>query len=196
MKKRALFIDRDGIINHMILQKEGIFDSPQNIQQIKLVSGIIEVIDWLNKENIPIIEITNQPGFALGKIDLEILENIEKEIHGLLNRQKVYIDKIYRCFHHPESKIEKYKIDCKCRKPRSGLLLQAAKEMELDLKRSVILGDNATDMEAGKKVGCKTILFSHTNDLPHKIAINKSYNPEFRVYSHSEVIPILIKLFK
>lgn len=196
MKKRAVFIDRDGVINKMIFQREGFFDSPQSVEQVKLTEGIAELISWLNKENIPVVEISNQPGFALGKMDFEKLESIEKEIHSLLNIQDARIDKTYRCFHHPNSKIEHLKKECDCRKPKPGLLLQAASEMDLDLEKSVILGDNSTDMEAGKKVGCKTVLFFHTNDVAHKVEANKSYPSEFRVHSHKETLPLLIQLFK
>ena len=196
MKKRALFIDRDGIINHMILQKDGFFDPPRNVEQVKLIEGIIEIIYWLNKKNIPIIEVSNQPGFALGKMSLKKMEAIEDEIHNKLNQKKVYVDKVYHCHHHPNSIIKYLKIDCKCRKPKSGLFQLAESEMKLDLEQSVILGDNVSDMEAGKNVGCKTILFLHNNDLPHKVIANKDYIPEFKVYSHKEVIPILMKIFK
>lgn len=195
MEKRALFIDRDGIINHMFLQENGIFDSPQNINQIVLVDGIIEVILMMNKLNIPVIEVSNQPGVALEKMDWELLENIEGKIHSLLNKYGAHIDKVYRCFHHPKSNLAEFKINCDCRKPEAGLLLQAAYQYKLDLSCCVILGDNASDMEAGKKVGCTTILFLHNNDLTKKLKINKTYPAQFKVSSHVEVIPILQQIF-
>ena len=195
MKNRALFIDRDGVINHMILQKNGNFDSPQNPAQIMLVDGVVDVILLMNNLNIPVIEVSNQPGVALGKMNWQLLENIENKIHSLLNERGVHIHKSYRCFHHPESGISDLKMICQCRKPNPGLLLQATSEYKLDLEQCIILGDNATDMEAGRKVGCRTILFFHTNDLSHKIKTKETYPAEFRVRSHAEVIPILKKLF-
>lgn len=195
MEKRALFIDRDGIINHMFLQENGIFDSPQNLNQIKLVDGIVEVILMMNKINIPVIEVSNQPGVALQKMDWELLEDIENKIQSLLHQQDANINKIYRCFHHPKSNLDDLKINCECRKPKSGLLLQAADQYKLDLSSCVILGDNASDMEAGINVGCTTILFLHSNDLPHKIKKNETFPAQFKIHSHVEVIPILKQLF-
>lgn len=194
--EKAVFIDRDGVINKMIIQKNGLFDSPQNTTQVSLVDGVVKVISWLNKNRIPVIEVTNQPGVALSKMSWGQLEKIDKKIHLLLSQKGVYIDRIYRCFHNPKSNLIELKKDCDCRKPKSGMLIQAAREFNLDLERSVILGDNATDMEAGKNVGCETILFFHTYDIKEKVDINKEYKADFKVYSHQEVIPILRKLFE
>jgi mannose-1-phosphate guanylyltransferase/phosphomannomutase len=193
--KKAFFIDRDGVINKMVLQKDGLFDSPQTIKQVSLVPGIIEMINWLNNKNIPVIEVSNQPGVALGKMDWQLLENIENNIHSLLNEHGVHIDKVYRCLHHPEAQIKELKIECCCRKPEAGLLFKAAQELDLDLKNSVILGDNVSDMESGKKAGCKTILFFHNEDVLYKVKAKQNYMPQFKIYSLKEITPILIKLF-
>ena len=193
--KNALFIDRDGVINKMIFI-DGQFDSPQNPRQVSLVEGIIDLITWLNKKGVPVVEVTNQPGAALGKMKLATLKKIEKKIHKLLNNKGAHIDHIYSCLHHLEAKLAKLKIWCACRKPKAGLLLQAGLELNINLKKSVILGDNATDMKAGKKVGTRTILFFHTNDTPEKVIAKQNYPSDFRVYSHQETLLILKKLFK
>ena len=95
-----------------------------------------------------------------------------------------------------KAKLANFKILCACRKPKAGLLLQAGLELNINLKKSVILGDNATDMKAGKKVGTRTILFFHTNDTPEKVIAKQNYPSDFRVYSHQETLLILKKLFK
>lgn len=174
----------------------GQFDSPQNPRQVSLVEGIIDLIAWFNKKGVPVIEVTNQPGPALGKMKLTTLKNIEKKIHKLLNKKGVHIDHIYSCLHHPEAILSKFKISCACRKPKAGLLLQAGSELNINFKKSVILGDNATDMEAGKIVGCKTILLFHSNNLLHKVKANKIYQADYKVSSHSEALEVLRKLYK
>lgn len=194
--KKAVFLDRDGVINKMVLQENGIYDSPQAINQVELVEDIAKVINLLNKKGVPVIEVTNQPGVALGKMNWEVLEEIEGKVHFLLKQQGALVDKIYRCFHHPKSKDKKLKIMCDCRKPNPGLLLRAAKELSLDLSNSFFIGDNATDMEAGKAVGCNTILFFHSFDLAKKIAIKKASKYNFIVNSHRETISILMKVLK
>ncbi|MBI2596924.1 HAD-IIIA family hydrolase [Candidatus Daviesbacteria bacterium] len=193
--KKALFLDRDGVINQMISYK-GEFDSPKKVSDVKLVEGVAEVISWLNKKNIPVIEVTNQPGVALGKVNWKTLEAIEKSIHNLLVKDGVRINKVYRCFHHPKAILLDFKLECNCRKPKTGMLIQAAKDLEIKLSESVLFGDNATDIEAGKRVGCKTILFLHTNDTPEKIAAKQNAEPDFKVYSHKEALTILKKLLK
>lgn len=188
--KRAFFLDRDGVINKMVSNKRK-FDSPKKASEVVLVEGIIEVITWLNKKKVSVIEITNQPDVALGKYDWQTLEDVERRVHYLLNEQNVKIDKIYRCLHHPNSLHPDLNINCDCRKPKSGLFIQSAKELNIDLKNSIFLGDSATDVEAGKTAGCTTILFFHSDDLAKKIKAKKISNPDFIVYSLKEVIPIL-----
>jgi len=198
MKKGALFIDRDGVINHMVLQDNGTFDSPQTIEQVLLFDGIVELLRWLITHDIPIIEISNQPAVAKGKLSMEELELIEKKVHSLLNENDVHIDAIYRCFHHPQAIIKKYKKDCDCRKPKGGLLIQAALEMNIDLPSSIFLGDNITDIETGYGVGCYTILFPHTphlNDTPENLSTNKAYKNTHLVSSLAEVVPTIAKIW-
>ena len=193
--KKAVFIDRDGIINQMTYI-DGKFDSPKKVSQVKLVKGVAEVIAWLNKKRIPVVEVTNQPDVALEKYDLKTLEEIEKKIHYLLNKKAAKVNKIYRCLHHPKSHYSDLNIDCDCRKPKSGMLIQAAKELDIDLKKSVVIGDNATDMEVGRNMGCKTVLFFHENDIQEKVNINKRYQADYKVYSHKQVKEVIIQLFK
>jgi D-glycero-D-manno-heptose 1,7-bisphosphate phosphatase len=191
MKNKALFLDRDGIITQMILQKTGVFDSPQDVSQITLVQDIEQIIRYCNQKKISVVEITNQPGVAKGKITLETLNKMEEKIGEQLKERGVFIDRIFRCLHHPDAMNTLYKVVCNCRKPQPGLLLQAAEELNLDLESSVFLGDSATDMEAGISAGCTTILYSHTNDEPHKVSINNSYQAQNKVYSHLEALAII-----
>ena len=99
MKKRALFIDRDGVINQMVQSATEGFDSPKKVSEVKLVDGITPVILFCNKKNIPVIEISNQPGVAKGKTSLQKLEKVEKKIHELLKEKGAKIDKTFICLH-------------------------------------------------------------------------------------------------
>jgi D-glycero-D-manno-heptose 1,7-bisphosphate phosphatase len=191
MKKGALFIDRDGVINRMVMQKEGYFDSPQMPEQVELVPGVVEILRLLNSQKIPVLEITNQPAPAKNKMTFKMQEKIEARIHELLKKEGVFVDKTYTCLHHPQSVILKYKIDCDCRKPKPGLIFAAAKEFDIDLSKSIFLGDNSTDVEAGKSAGTKTILFFHTNDVSEKVEKNRTVVSDFHVESLKEVLPIL-----
>lgn len=195
MKKRALFIDRDGVINHMIEDQTEGFDSPQSISDVRLVDDIVEVISFCNNHDIPVIEISNQPGVAKGKMSLEQLDAVEKRVHDLLLVNGAQIDTTYRCLHHPNAVVESYKVLCDCRKPKPGLFFQATSELDIGLSESVFLGDKVSDMEAGIAAGCKTLFFSHENDTPEKVAKNRVYNSSPKVINHKETLEFVIKFF-
>ncbi len=192
--KKALFLDRDGIINQLVKDSYGILKSPGNRDSVRLMDGIVQIIRWANNKNIPTIEITNQPDVAKGTLTLEELDSIEEQIHCLLKSEGAHIDYSYRCLHHINADIPMYKKICSCRKPEPGMLLQASKDHSIDLSKSFFLGDNLTDIEAGYTAGCKTILFpynKHPNDTPERLKKNKAYCSTKIINSLNEVVPFL-----
>jgi histidinol-phosphate phosphatase family protein len=182
MPKKALFIDRDGVINLMAPSETEGFDSPQTLDQVELVPGVAEVIAFCNAQGVPVIEISNQPGAAKGKMTFEHLEAIEARVHKLLAGKGAKIDASYRCFHHPKATVAEFLLECDCRKPKPGLLLQAAQEMDIDLEKSLFLGDAASDMEAGQAARCKTLFYFHENDTPEKIVKKETYRGGDQAY--------------
>lgn len=193
--KKALFLDRDGVINRMVKYKSG-WDSPQKPQDVKLVNGIEKVISWANKNGILVIEVSNQPGVAKGKMDQKTSDDIEKRIQQLLKEKGSVIDWVYICPHHPEAIIPKLKKICDCRKPKPGLLLKAARELEIDLKKSLVIGDKDSDVEAAKSVACKTIIFIHNEDTENKIEESKKAKADYKISNISEATIIVEKIFK
>lgn len=194
MKNKALFIDRDGVINNMVLQKNGNFDSPQTEEQVALVDGVAKLILYCNQNKIPVIEVSNQPGVAKGKMSIETLEAIENKVHSLLKNEGAVINKVYRCLHHPNAVNEEYKIDCNCRKPKPELLLKAAYDFGIEINKCVFLGDNTTDIQAGINAGCTPILFLHENDEENKVEANKKCETKYCVKSHEESLNLLKEL--
>ena len=195
MKKRALFLDRDGIIDHMVLYGYG-WDSPQKPEDVKLVIGIAKIISWANKNNILTIEVSNQPGVAKGKMTQKTSDAIEERVHQLLRGKRAIIDNVYICPHHPEAVIPELKKMCDCRKPKPGLLFRAAKELKIDLTNSIMLGDKAGDVEAGKKAGCKTIIYLHKKDSVNKVEEAINAKADYKVTKMQDVMQILKKYFK
>ena len=127
------------------------------------------------------IVITNQPIIARGEATVEDLEEIHNKMETLLGRDGAYIDKIYYCPHHPDKGFEgervEYKIDCSCRKPKPGLVLQAQKDFNIDLANSYFIGDSKRDIECGKNAHTKTILLNENledkeNSYPDEICYN------------------------
>ena len=192
--KGALFLDRDGVINRVVRNNAGEYDSPQSVEQTSLVEGIDKLIGWANLRGISVVEITNQPSVAKGKISMEMSDKIERRVNDLLMDRGVRIDKKYICYHHPKGVVPELTIDCECRKPKPGLLISAAKEMEIDLDKSVFLGDRDWDVLAGRAVGCKTILFLFSEDSAEKIEFAKKSPADYKVWSMSEALTIIKEL--
>lgn len=157
--KRAVFLDRDGVINELVYYEEqGIVDSPFTAEQMKLFSWVGEAIKKLTEVGYKVVIVSNQPGMAKGHLSWQTFEKISGKMREELAKQGASVDGEYYCFHHPEARVESLKANCDCRKPNPGLLFQAAKEHDIDLLQSWMIGDNLTDVKAGKNAGCKTIL--------------------------------------
>ncbi len=156
---KAIFLDRDGVINELVYYQEpGVVDSPFTAEQFKLIPGVNEAIKKFHEMGYKVILTSNQPGIAKGHMSEETFDRIRKKMQEELAKEGALLDGEYYCFHHPEAKVDRLKGNCECRKPKPGLLLQAAKDMDIDLSQSWMIGDNITDVKAGVAAGCRTIL--------------------------------------
>lgn len=161
-KQKAVFLDRDGTINKYV----GFL---RNIDDLELIEGVAEAIKLINQSGYLAIVVTNQPVIARGEVTWEELNDIHKKMATLLGKEGAYVDGIYICPHHLDKGFEgerqEYKIDCDCRKPKPGLLLQAAKDFNIDLSESYMIGDSHRDVEAGENAGVKkSILIKENNE--------------------------------
>ena len=156
--KKAIFLDRDGVINENV-------PSLTKPEQFRLIHDVSASIKRFNETGYLVVVVTNQPGIAKGFSSFKDMEKIHAKMNGLLKEGGAHIDALYLCPHHPEKghpgEIEELKIDCECRKPKPGLILRAAKDLDIDLHGSWIIGDSLTDVAAGKNAGLKTILLSN-----------------------------------
>lgn len=156
---RAVFLDRDGVINELVHYPEhGIIDSPFTVEQFKLCDGVGKAIKKLQEAGYQAVIASNQPGIAKEHMSRETFDKIGQKMREELAKDGVLLDGEKYCLHHPEAKAKEFKVNCECRKPKPGMLLQAAQDMEIDLSRSWMIGDGLTDVKAGKEAGCKTIL--------------------------------------
>ena len=156
-KQKAIFLDRDGTINKSV----GFLT---NIDDFVLEDGAAEAIKKINNSGYLAIVITNQPVIARGEVSLDELDEIHNKMERLLGAEGAYLDAIYYCPHHPDKgfvgeRIE-YKIVCDCRKPKPGMILNAAKDYNIDLEKSWMIGDFKNDVLCGKNAGCKTALIN------------------------------------
>lgn len=173
-KQKAVFLDRDGTINKYV----GFLT---DIDDFELIDGVAEAIKKINSLGYLVIVITNQPVIARGELSVEELGEIHNKMETLLGQKGAYIDGIFYCPHHPdkgyEGEIKEFKINCDCRKPKPGMLLQAKADFNIDLEQSFMVGDSENDIKAGKAAGCKTVL------------INKgSFGQDYTLHNLSEFV--------
>jgi D-glycero-D-manno-heptose 1,7-bisphosphate phosphatase len=161
MKRRAVFLDRDGVINQMVYHPEfGTLDSPANPDEFELVPGAAEAIRRLNQLELLVVVVSNQPGIAKGKFTADLLQAVKVKMERAVEAEGGSLNGIYYCLHHPEALLPEYRVRCRCRKPEPGLLFQAADDLQIDLSRSYMVGDGITDMSAGRAAGTTAILVS------------------------------------
>ena len=156
---RAVFLDRDGVLNELIYYPEhGIVDSPFTPEQFRLLPGVSQAINEFHDMGFKVILVSNQPGIAKGHFSEETFSKVQQKMREELAKERAFLDGEYYCFHHSEAIVGRLRADCECRKPKPGLLLQAAKEMGINLSQSWMIGDGLTDVKAGEKAGVRTIL--------------------------------------
>lgn len=157
-KQRAVFLDRDGTINKYV----GFL---RDTDEFELLPGAADAIRKINSSGYLAVVVTNQPVIARGEVTYGQLEIIHNKMETLLGNEGAYLDAIYFCPHHPhkgyEGEVPELKFDCDCRKPKPGLLLKAAEDLNIDLSQSWMIGDSESDIIAGLTAGCKTALIGN-----------------------------------
>jgi len=187
-RQKAIFLDRDGVINKEV-------DNLSDINKFELIDGVASAIKLINKSEYICIVVTNQPVIAKGFITENQLNEIHKKMDTLLGEEGAYFDDLYYCPHHPESgfngEVKALKIECDCRKPKSGMLVKASKNYNIDLNHSWMIGDRYTDIKAGNNVACKTILLKtgHAGNDKHS---HKSINPDFMYATLKDAIDFIL----
>ena len=170
--KRAIFLDRDGIINKVVV-KEGLPLGPRRVEEFVLVDGIKDALICFRREGFLNIVNTNQPDVSRGVLSEEEL----MKMHELI-RKELPVDDIFVCPHDDRD-------NCFCRKPRPGMLLEASRKWKIDLKNSFAVGDRWKDVEAGRAAGCRAILLDQI--------YNRGVDCDFRISDIREVIDIVRK---
>ena len=154
-RQRAIFLDRDGTMN----VSKGFIS---NADDLELIPGTIEAIKAINKSGALAIVITNQPVIARGECSFEELHNIHNKLKTLLGEKGAFVDDIFYCPHHPdkgfEGEIPELKFDCECRKPKTGMINEAADKYNIDLSKSYMVGDSTMDLELARNAGVKSVL--------------------------------------
>jgi D-glycero-D-manno-heptose 1,7-bisphosphate phosphatase len=177
---KAVFVDRDGVINELCYFTDAdIIDSPFTPRQLRLIPRAAEGIRLLNRLGFKVVVVSNQPGVAKKHFSLKTQEAIHAKLLRELRRRRARIDAAYYCLHHPEAKLKRWKRRCRCRKPAPGLLLKAAKELGLDVTQSYMLGDSVSDIQAGRRAGCRTIYIGRWKCDICRLMSERNVEPDF-----------------
>ena len=174
--RRAVFLDRDGVINRAIICDGKPFP-PATLDQLEILPGVAEALEKLHAANYLLIVVTNQPDVARGTAKKEDVERM----NDILSSQ-LPIDEFITCYHDSGD-------GCNCRKPLPGSLLKAAEEHQIDLSKSFMVGDRWRDIEAGQSAGCKTFFINY------RYAEQKPDAPDFIVSSLLEAKKIILGEF-
>lgn len=194
---KAAFYDRDGIIIKMVYDLEqGLIETAKTPSQVTFVPGIFELLKHTASLGYKNIIISNQAGIGIKKISKKNFNAVSKTMTEKLKKKGAVIDAEYYCFHHPFASISKYKRKCGCRKPEPGLLLQAAKDQDIDLSKSWMIGDSVYDVLAGDTAGCKTILLGYIHESEYLRILEKKLHkkkPDFLIKELKEAVSIIKK---
>jgi histidinol-phosphate phosphatase family protein len=157
MYTQSVFLDKDGTLVENV---------PYNVEpeKIRLTKGAADGLKLLHNAGFKLIVVSNQAGVAHGHFQEQALESVELRLRELLSEAGIPLAGFYYCPHHPDGLVVRYAINCFCRKPSPGLLFRAAREHQLNLFDSWIVGDILDDVEAGRRADCRTVLIDNGNE--------------------------------
>jgi D-glycero-D-manno-heptose 1,7-bisphosphate phosphatase len=171
--RRAVFLDRDGVINRATMHNGKPYP-PSSTAMLELLPGVAEALGQLKNAGFVLIVVSNQPDVARGTTTREVVEAIHARLADILP-----IDRFMVCYHDTRD-------NCDCRKPKAGMLLVSAREFQIDLAASYMVGDRWRDMEAGRRAGCKTFFIDYGYDE------EQPSDYDFRVASLAEAVSVIL----
>jgi len=184
---RAVFLDRDGTL----IRDVGYLRSAD---QLALLPGVPHALKRLHDAGYLLVLVTNQSGVARGLFTEEDVRHTNQALQELLRKKGIELDALYYCPHLPEGTVTPYAQVCDCRKPAPGMLLRAAREHDVDLARSFMIGDSPSDVEAGRRAGCRTIQLPAPDTDAGRLASScrPAAQPDLSAASISEAVDLIL----
>jgi D-glycero-D-manno-heptose 1,7-bisphosphate phosphatase len=185
---RAVFLDRDGTINEEV-------GYLTDLDKLKLIPGAGAAIKRLNESGLKVVVVTNQSGVARGYFAESLVREAHTLLEALLRSEGARLDGIYYCPHHPKAGNSRYTTTCDCRKPGTGLIDKAARELDIDIARSYMVGDKWSDIELGQRAGMHTLLvntgFAH--DDPGNVRPAQVHEPDVIAHDIEEAVAWIVR---
>jgi len=192
MHRRAVFLDRDGVINGYVYNPDlGTVDSPSNPDEFSLLPGVAEAVGAFNRLGLLTIVASNQPGIAKGKFSWQLLEQMTEKMIAAVAACGAKFDDVRYCLHHPHASVAEYRKICECRKPQPGLLLCAARKWGIDLSRSYMVGDGIADVQAGAAAGTKTLFVNQRKCYLCEELARQGVQPDYFVSGMGEAETVI-----
>lgn len=182
--RKAVFLDRDGTIIRQV-------ELMHSVSELRLLPGTARAINKLNSLGFLVIIVTNQPVVARGIIEPKEVDKIHGVLIRRLRGKGARIDGVYFCPHHPEATMPKYRLRCRCRKPEPGMILKGLKKLNINPKKSFMVGDALIDVVSGKKAGLKTILVKTGPGHARLDEKYKNVKPDFTVKNLLQAVKIV-----
>jgi len=190
MSRRAVFLDRDGVINHNVYYADtGEWESPRRTADFIFMNGVLPALESLQRADFLLFVVSNQPSFAKGKTSLDELHAVHAHMEYLLEANKIRLTDAYYCFHHPAGIVRELAVQCNCRKPSPYFLLAAASDYGLELPESWMIGDRDTDIKCGHAAGVQTIQVK--GDHPSSMAGEAV--PAFRAAALPDAVAVVLR---
>lgn len=189
MMKPAVFLDRDGVINELVLNPNtGEHEPPHYPEDLIIFPNVIESLRILQDAGFDLFIVSNQPDYAKGKTSLENIHAVHNKLAQIFTEEEIHFQDYYYCYHHPQGIIPRYSFSCECRKPKPYFILRAAHTYGIDLMSSWMIGDRDSDIECGKNAGTKTIAIENI----HSIQTRGKVTPHFSVANLKEAAKLIL----
>lgn len=185
---RAVFLDRDGTVNEEV-------GYLSDLSRLKLIPGAGTAIRRLNQAGLKVVLVTNQSGVARGYFPESFVHDAHALLETMLREEGARLDGIYYCPHHPTAGNSRHTLDCDCRKPRTGLIDRAARELAIDVRNSFMVGDKWSDVELGQRAGARTVLVKtgFAADDPGNARPPQVSDPDFIAHTISEAVEWILR---
>jgi D-glycero-D-manno-heptose 1,7-bisphosphate phosphatase len=187
--KKAVFCDRDGVLNELVYREEGKeFEPPHSVEELKFFERVFDGFLILQNSGFEIFIVSNQPDFAKGKTGYSNIISVSEKFKNVIEEKGIKIREFYYCFHHPEAILDDLRVKCECRKPGTKFVEEAINKYIIDRNISFFIGDRNSDILCGKRAGLKTILVRNP-DSDYKEDENK---PDYESDSFFKAVKIII----
>lgn len=185
---RAVFLDRDGTINEEV-------GYLKDLDNLRLIPGAGAAIKRLNEADLKVVLVTNQSGVARGYFTESFVQETHALLEKMLRNEGARLDGIYYCPHHPKAGNSHYTTVCACRKPGTGLIDRAARDLDIDIKKSYMVGDKWSDVELGHRAGARTVLVrsGFALDGPGNIRPPHVVDPDFIAHDLGEAVEWIVR---